>query len=135
MSAPKPTEIVSYHEASHAVVADELGARVHWIERSADGSGHCEISEANDVKTSFDRAVIYAAGALGVGYKFGPAHAAINGNDLTGVRKLAPTDRTRAIERASDILRRRWPEVERHARQLIDDPEGFVATPFALGHS
>ena len=127
---PTRQHVVGWHEAGHAIAADELGAGVDWIERNPDGSGHCHINSNRDVGTLFDQAVIYAAGALAVGFKFGRKYADINGNDRKGLQAVSPERRTKALERASQILRKRWDEVEALAIKLLDDADGFVPIPF-----
>ena len=128
---PTRQHVVAWHESGHAIVADELGAGVDWIERNPDGSGHCHINSNRDVGTLFDQAVIYAAGALAAGFKFGLQYADINGNDRKGLQAVSPERRTKALERASQILRKRWDDVEALASRLLADPDGFVPNPFA----
>ncbi len=111
----------------HAVVADELGLKVTWIERNLDGSGECRIPVPG---SKYDESAIYAAGALAVWIKFN-MRAHPSPNDVQGVRRVPPEHQVKAIDRAEKILRARWPEVEALAIRLLNDPQGFVPLPFS----
>jgi hypothetical protein len=128
-------QVVAYHEAGHAVVAHELGLKVEWIERNKDGSGKCHMNKASRYKSALDEAVIGAAGGLASGFKFGATQHAISPEDRLGFRNLTPKQRITAIERASQILRSHWPDVEALANRLLTDPDGFVPIPFAPDYS
>ncbi|HEV2029553.1 MAG TPA: hypothetical protein VGS16_13660 [Candidatus Dormibacteraeota bacterium] len=52
-------------------------------------------------------------------------------NDLQGVRRVSPEHQVKAIDRAEQILRDRWADVEALAIRLLNDPDGFVPIPFA----
>lgn len=122
--------VVAYHEAGHAVVADELGLGVEWIERNKDGSGLCHLSKASRYRSDFDDAALGAAGGLASGFKFGPIYHSISPEDRLGFRNLTVQQKKDAVERASEILRSRWAEVEALANRLLTDPDGFVPIPF-----
>ena len=103
---------------------------VDWIERNQDGSGLCHMKHGSRYEAEFDEAVIGIAGGLASGFKFGVEHHSISPEDRLGFRNLTPSQRIAAIERASEILRARWPEVEALAIRLLEDPDGFVPLPF-----
>jgi hypothetical protein len=126
LDAPRQ-QVVAYHEAGHAVVARELGLKVDWIERNADGSGECRIPIPGSV---IDEAAVYAAGAMAVWLKFNiQAHP--SPDDLQGLHRVPAERQTKAIDRAEKILRNRWVDVEALATRLLNDPDGFVPLPFA----
>ena len=127
----KRQRVVAYHEAGHAVVAHDLGLKVDWVERNEDGSGECRIPIPGSV---LDEAAVYAAGAMAVWLKFNiQAHP--SPDDLHGLRRVPAEQRVKAIDRAEQILRSRWAEVEALATRLLADPDGFVPLPFALDYS
>jgi hypothetical protein len=124
---PARHQHISYHEAGHAVVAHALGLKVEWIERNEDGSGECRIPIPGSV---IDEAAVYAAGAMAVWLKFNiQAHP--SPNDLQGLRRVPREHQTKAIDRAEQILRAHWADVEALATRLLADPDGFVPLPFA----
>lgn len=125
----KRQEVVAYHESGHAVVARELGLRVDWIERNGDGSGECRISVPGSV---YDEAAVYAAGYLAAGFKFGPGVERRSPNDMKGLQRVALPQQMEAIDRAGKILRARWIDVEELALRLLEDPDGFLPSPFPI---
>jgi hypothetical protein len=80
----------------------------------------------------FDDVVIDLAGVLASTYKFGLGCDPLSPlGDFKGIRRIGPEQRITAIERASEILRARWADVEVLANRLLQDPDGFVPFPFA----
>lgn len=123
--------VVAYHEAGHAVVADELGLRVTWIKRNEDGSGECRIPIPG---SPIDEAAVYAAGALAVWLRFN-IKARPSPDDLRGLHRVSPKHQVKAIDRAEQILRMRWTDVEKLARRLLADADGYLPLPFAPNYS
>jgi hypothetical protein len=120
---------VSYHETGHAITANHLGIGVDWMERNGDGSGLCWTSKGWEAAPDFDRAVVFAAGALAVWLKFG-IRAKPSPTDLRAVLRLSREERVKAVDRAEQILRDRWADVEALATKLLADPDGFIPLPF-----
>jgi 2,4-dienoyl-CoA reductase-like NADH-dependent reductase (Old Yellow Enzyme family) len=125
---------VAYHETGHAITANQLGIGVDWIERNDNGSGLCWTSKGWEAAPDFDRAVVFAAGALAVWLKFG-IRAEPSLTDLRAVQRLPRGEMAKATDRAEQILRDRWADVEALATRLLADPDGFVPLPFAPDYS
>ena len=102
-----------------------------WLHGRLYVSGECRIPVPG---SEVDEAAVYAAGALAIWLKFNiQAHPPPN--DLQGLRRVPPEQQVNAIDRAEQILRARWADVEALAIRLLNGPDGFVPIPFAPDYS